>query len=228
MIELTNLSKSFGQHRVLRQISYTFATGKAYGIVGENGAGKTTLFRCIAGLESAEGSIKSDLRPLKNNLGYLTADPYFLSKLTGEEYIYLLTDARGKKIRNLNERNIFDLPLREYASSYSTGMKKKLALTATLLQDNSCYILDEPFNGIDLQSSVILTEIILRLKAMGKTILISSHIFSTLKDTCDEILLLEAGSISQSVNSDAFDHFEEEMKERILKKDIDKLWQQDF
>lgn len=225
MIELTNISKSFGQHQVLHGVTYTFDSGKVYGIVGENGAGKTTLFRCIAGLETAIGSIKSNADPLKNRLGYLTSDPYFLSKLTGEEYIYLLTDARGKRIKNLSERNIFELPLKEYASSYSTGMKKKLALTATLLQDNNYYILDEPFNGIDLQSSIILTEIILRLKAMGKTILISSHIFSTLKDTCDEILVLEAGHISKSVTRDQFGNFEEEMKERILKKDIDKLWQ---
>ena len=224
MIELTNLSKSFGQHQVLREISYTFSGGKVYGIVGENGAGKTTLFRCLAGLETATGTITSALQPLKNDLGYLTSDPYFMSKLTGEEYIYLLTDARGKKIKNLSERNIFELPLKEYASSYSTGMKKKLALTATLLQNNNYYILDEPFNGIDLQSSIILTEIILRLKAMGKIILISSHIFSTLKDTCDEILVLEAGRISKSVKSDQFGDFEEEMKEKILKKDIDKLW----
>lgn len=224
MIELTNISKSFGQHQVLHEITYTFDSGKVYGIVGENGAGKTTLFRCIAGLETASGSIKSNLEPRKNNLGYLTSDPYFLSKLTGEEYIYLLTDARGKQIKNLSERNIFELPLKEYASSYSTGMKKKLALTATLLQDNNYYILDEPFNGIDLQSSIILTEIILRLKAMGKTILISSHIFSTLKDTCDEILVLEAGRISKSVKKEQFGDFEEEMKEKILQKDIDKLW----
>ncbi|MDQ1151659.1 ABC transporter ATP-binding protein [Sphingobacterium zeae] len=224
MIELTNLSKSFGQHQVLRGISYTFSGGKVYGIVGENGAGKTTLFRCLAGLETHSGTITSAEQPLKNNLGYLTSDPYFMSKLTGEEYIYLLTDARAKKIKNLSERNIFELPLKEYASSYSTGMKKKLALTATLLQDNNYYILDEPFNGIDLQSSIILTEIILRLKAMGKIILISSHIFSTLKDTCDEILVIEAGRISKSVKSDQFGDFEEEMKEKILKKDIDKLW----
>lgn len=224
MIELIQISKSFGQQQVLQEVSFTFEDGKAYGIVGENGAGKTTLFRCIAGLEKASGQIQANLQPLKNHLGYLTSDPYFLSKLTGEEYIYLLTDARGKSITNLSERNIFELPLREYASSYSTGMKKKLALTATLLQDNSFYILDEPFNGIDLQSSVILTEIILRLKAMDKTILISSHIFSTLKDTCDEILVLEEGRISKAVKKEQFADFEEEMKEKILTKDIDKLW----
>ncbi|WP_343563777.1 ATP-binding cassette domain-containing protein [Sphingobacterium sp.] len=224
MIELIHISKSFGQHQVLHELTFTFEDGKVYGIVGENGAGKTTLFRCIAGLETAMGKISAKPQPLKNHLGYLTSDPYFLSKLTGEEYIYLLTDARGKSIHNIEERNIFELPLKEYASSYSTGMKKKLALTATLLQDNSFYILDEPFNGIDLQSSIILTEIIRRLKAMHKTVLISSHIFSTLKDTCDEILLLEAGRISKTVKKEQFSNFEEEMKEKILKKDIDKLW----
>jgi ABC-2 type transport system ATP-binding protein len=65
---------------------------------------------------------------------------------------------------------------------------KKLALTAILLQENKFFILDEPFNGVDIQSNIIITEIIIKLKELGKTILISSHIFSTLNDTCDEIL----------------------------------------
>jgi ABC-2 type transport system ATP-binding protein len=65
---------------------------------------------------------------------------------------------------------------------------KKLALTAILLQENKFFILDEPFNGVDIQSNIIITELIIKLKELGKTILISSHIFSTLNDTCDEIL----------------------------------------
>jgi ABC-2 type transport system ATP-binding protein len=72
-------------------------------------------------------------------------------------------------------------------------MKKKLAITAILLQENSYFILDEPFNGLDIQSNIILTEIILKLKELDKIVLISSHIFSTLSDTCDEIHLLRKG-----------------------------------
>jgi ABC-2 type transport system ATP-binding protein len=78
-------------------------------------------------------------------------------------------------------------------------MQKKLALTAILLQDNNYFILDEPFNGVDIQSNIIITEIIHKLKELDKTVIISSHIFSTLSDTCDEIHLLSNGSFIKSV-----------------------------
>ena len=102
-------------------------------------------------------------------------------------------------------------------------MKKKLALTAVLLQDNRYFIFDEPYNGIDLESSMILTEIIHSLKAMGKTFLLSSHIFATLKECCDEILLLEEGRVQKVVPQTDFDALEDEMKERVLLTDIGKL-----
>lgn len=223
MIRISNLSKSFGNKEILKEITMTFNPGKVYGIVGKNGTGKTTLFRCIAGLEHYKGIINSEHSPLKNHLGLLTSDPYYLPKMTGEEYIYLLTDARQIKIRNLKERNIFQLPLKEYVSNYSTGMKKKLALTAVLFQNNHYLILDEPYNGIDLESSIMLNHIIHRLKETGKTILISSHIFSTLKECCDQILLLEEGQISKIVEKGNFEELEEEMKGKILQKDINKL-----
>jgi ABC-2 type transport system ATP-binding protein len=159
--------------------------------VGENGAGKTTLFRCIAGLEVFEGEIHATKSPLKNHLGLLFTDPFFFPKLTGKEYIQLLCNAREIELHDINARNIFDLPLNQYASTYSTGMKKKLAITAILLQKNDYFILDEPFNGVDIQSNIIITEIIHKLKELGKIVLISSHIFSTLSATCDEIHLLK-------------------------------------
>lgn len=212
MIRIENLSKSYGSVPVLNTISTRFDAGKVYGIVGENGAGKTTLFRCIAGLENYTGTITASLEPLKNHLGLLLTDPYFFSKITGKEYIRLLCTARGKTIGNIEKKNIFELPLNRYASTYSTGMKKKLALLAILLQDNDYFILDEPFNGVDIQSNLIITEIILQLKALNKTVLISSHIFSTLSDTCDEIHLLQNGTFVKTVQKDSFSELESEMK----------------
>ncbi|TYP97803.1 ABC-2 type transport system ATP-binding protein [Sphingobacterium allocomposti] len=223
MITVTNLSKSYGKKEVLKDVSFILEPSKVYGIVGSNGAGKTTLFRCIAGLESYNGHIHADRTPLKNYLGLLPADPYFPSKLTGEEYIYLLADARGIQVTDLEERNIFQLPLREYASEYSTGMKKKLALTAILLQRNRYFILDEPYNGIDFESALILTSIISKLRSLGKTVLISSHIFSTLKECCDQILVLENGQTGKMIAQDAFDELEDKMKKSAIGKDIDKL-----
>ena len=213
MIKIKELSKLFGNKEVLKNLSMEFSKGNVYGIVGENGAGKTTLFRCIAGLESYSGEIVSDVKPLKNHLGLLLTEPFFFSMITGREYIRLLCNARGKTNVDIDSKNIFDLPLEQYASTYSTGMKKKLAITAILLQENEYFILDEPFNGVDIQSNIILTEIILKLKELHKIVIISSHIFSTLSDTCDEIHLLRKGEQIKSVNKTGFKDLEQEMKE---------------
>lgn len=213
MIKIKELSKLFGNKEVLKNLSMEFSEGNVYGIVGENGAGKTTLFRCIAGLESYSGEIISDVKPLKNHLGLLLTEPFIFTMMTGREYIRLLCNARGKTNVDIDNKNIFDLPLDQYASTYSTGMKKKLAITAILLQENEYFILDEPFNGVDIQSNIILTEIILKLKELNKVVIISSHIFSTLSDTCDEIHLLRKGEQIKSVNKTGFKDLEQEMQE---------------
>jgi ABC-2 type transport system ATP-binding protein len=102
-------------------------------------------------------------------------------------------------------------------------MKKKLALTAILLQENKYYILDEPFNGVDIQSNIILTEIIHKLRELNKIVIISSHIFSTLSDTCDEIHLLRKGEQIKTVQKNDFKNLEEEMKAITVGNKIEKL-----
>ncbi|MFT3909083.1 MAG: ATP-binding cassette domain-containing protein [Ferruginibacter sp.] len=223
MIVVKNLSKKYGTNEVLKNINMQFDKGKAYGIVGENGAGKTTLFRCIANLEKYDGEISSNHTPLKDHLGLLFTEPFFFEKITGKEYIQLLCNARNIIISDIENRNIFDLPLNQYASTYSTGMKKKLALTAILLQGNQYFIFDEPFNGVDIQSNIIITEIIHKLKALGKIVIISSHIFSTLSDTCDEIHLLSNGSFIKSVQKTGFPALEAEMKQATVGNKIEKI-----
>jgi ABC-2 type transport system ATP-binding protein len=221
MIEIINLSKQYGTVKVLENISMRFTAGNIYGIAGANGAGKTTLFRCIAGLEMYQGQIISEITPLKNYLGFLPAEPYFFPKMTAMEYLGLLANARKRKIDGIENKNIFDLPLNRYASEYSTGMKKKLAVTAILLQGNTYFILDEPFNGIDMQGNLIVTEIIHRLKALNKTVILSSHIFSTLTETCDEICLLSEGKLCKLVQKDDFHKLESEMKSLLIGKKIE-------
>jgi ABC-2 type transport system ATP-binding protein len=223
MIEIIELSKYYGTKQVLSNINMTFLEGNVYGIVGENGAGKTTLFRCIAGLEYYEGKINARLSPLKNHLGLLLTEPYLFSKITGKEYIQLLCNAREIKIGDIDLKNIFELPLNQYASTYSTGMKKKLAITAILLQENTYFILDEPFNGVDIQSNIIITEIIHKLRELNKIVIISSHIFSTLSDTCDEIHLLKNGVFIKTVKKEEFTQLETEMKEMTVGNKIEKL-----
>lgn len=223
MIEIQGLSKKYGTKEVLKNINIQFQKGCVYGIVGENGSGKTTLFRCIAGLEDYDGKIVSDIEPIKDYLGLLLTEPFFFSKITGREYIQLLCNARKVEIENIDERNIFELPLNQYASTYSTGMKKKLAITAILFQKNDFFILDEPFNGVDIQSNIIITEIIHKLRELNKTVIISSHIFSTLSETCDEIHLLKSGEFIRVVQKDEFSSLENEMKEITIGNKINKL-----
>ncbi len=225
MISVQNLSKSYGPKQVLKDINIAFEPGRVYGIVGENGAGKTTLFKCIAGLEAYDGLVKSDLEPLKTHLGFLPTNPFFFSKITGREYLRLLAIARQVQGVDFDQKNIFDLPLDEYAINYSTGMKKKLALTAILLQPNEYYILDEPFNGVDIQSNILITEIIHRLKAAGKTVIISSHIFSTLDHTCDEIHLLKAGRFVKKVERQEFAQLEKELRDFTIGDSLDRLFE---
>lgn len=223
MIKIENLSKHYGKKHILKDINVSFQKGHVYGIVGENGSGKTTLFKCIAGLENYEGQISSDYKMLKNEIGLLLTEPYFFPRLTGKEYIQLLLNASGAPKTNIEDGNIFDLPLNDYALSYSTGMKKKLALTAILLQENNYYILDEPFNGVDIQGNMIIVEIINKLKELGKTILISSHIFSTLSEVCDEILVLKEGRFAKRVEKNNYHLLETEMKAFVLGGILNKL-----
>ena len=142
MISILNLSKSYGGNIVLHGVNINLDKGNIYGLVGENGAGKTTLFQCIAGLETYEGEINSEYSSLKDAIGYLETNPTMMTHITGWEYLKLLCIAKDIKEDSFEDQNIFELPLEKYASTYSTGMKKKLALMGLLLRKNEIYILD--------------------------------------------------------------------------------------
>ncbi len=224
MLNIKNLSKSYGQKKVLNGIDLSFEKGKVYGIIGENGAGKTTFFRCIANFEDFEGSIScTEYVNLKSVLGFLQTDPFFFAKITGREYLHLLCHARNITETDFDAQNIFDLPLNQYAETYSTGMKKKLALLAILIQKNEIFILDEPFNGVDIQSNILIKQLILRLKSLNKVVIMSSHIFSTLNDTCDELHLLKGGIIAKSVGKADFDALERELIAVIVENKLEKI-----
>lgn len=223
MIHVEGLNKFYGKNHVLKDLQFKTEKAKIYGIVGANGAGKTTFYRCISMLESSEGNIKWNDGFDKTKLGYLPTMPFFFDKMTGEEYLQLIIQAKKLKEVKIEQNNIFDLPLNEFASNYSTGMKKKLAFTGLLFQSNDFIILDEPFNGVDIQSNIVILEIIKKWKGIGKTILISSHIFSTLSEVCDEIHLLKNGAFAQSVGPAEFKTLEDEMKQFILGDKLENL-----
>lgn len=212
MITITNLSKSYGFTDALIEVNLQLEPGKVYGVVGPNGAGKTTLFNCLTGLISYSGSIVYAQQKLRNYMGFLPTEPYFLSWITAREHLQLICNARKIKNIDLDKANIFDLPLDRFASAYSTGMKKKLAITGILIQKNQFFILDEPFNGVDIQSNLLISELILALKAKGKTLIISSHILSSLTDICDQFIVLKEGRIVQQAGRDEFSEIERQMR----------------
>ena len=212
MLTVKNLSKKYGSHQILDKINLSLGKGDVHGLVGENGAGKTTLFKCISGLEFYEGEVIYDMGVLKNVTGYLPTFPYYFSNMSGYEYLLLLCNARGVQIKNISDFNFFDLPLKQYAETYSTGMQKKLAITGLLLQKNEVFILDEPFNGVDISSNMVIKDILSKLKSLDKIIIMSSHIFSSLHDSCDYLHYLKNGQIKTSLPKGSFDQIEMEMK----------------
>ena len=214
LIYIKNLSKAYGKTRVLDNLSVSCESGKIYGLVGENGAGKTTLFNCIMGVTDYDGEIRTFSRMA---VGYMPAESFFYSLITGKEYLEFCIKAKGKKmdaeaIDSLNK--VFQLPLERFASDYSTGMKKKLALMSLLLQENDLYILDEPFNGVDLYGCIQLKRIIRELKGKGKTVIISSHLINALHELCDEIDFLDDHTIRKRYIQASIDEIEQDILNR--------------
>lgn len=200
MIVLKQLTKSYRSHQVLSGLNAQFPAGKITGVVGRNGSGKTTLFRCLAGLTDYNGEIEGLPGKGSQGIGFLSTNPVYLPLLTGEEYLRLAIRARDLSVPDLNARNIFQLPLKEYARHYSTGMKKKLALTAVLLQQNSLFLLDEPFNGVDLESNQQMNQLFRLLASKGYILILSSHILESLTNLCDQIYVLENGQLGNPLS----------------------------
>jgi ABC-2 type transport system ATP-binding protein len=214
MLTIKNLIKNYNSKSVLTGINACFEDGKVYGIVGLNGAGKTTFFNCLSGLLDFKGTIEHDtLKPIKNYIGYVPTEPYFFPRTRGIEYLRFIQHAKGVNYVEEALPAMFELPLDEYIDHYSTGMKRKIALTGAMIGNAEIYIMDEPFNGVDIKSNLMLKRKILELKAMEKTIFISSHIVSSLTELCDEVHLLKDGNFELRYLPQDFDRIEHDLME---------------
>ena len=212
MINVQGLSVSFNDHAVLKNITIDFEEGLVHGVVGLNGAGKTTYFNVLAKmLKSDSGDIIQNGTALEiKDTAYLETVNFFFSRITGNEYLKIFKQTNTEfNLTALQE--YFKLPLDELIENYSTGMKKKLALLAVLKQDKTVFILDEPFNGLDLETNKILEIIILSLKQKQKTVFVSSHIIDPLLTTCDKIHLLENGCFVKTYLKTDFSKIEEDL-----------------
>jgi ABC-2 type transport system ATP-binding protein len=201
MLEILDLHKAYGRHEVLRGVSLAVRPGAIHGLVGANGAGKTTLINCLYGLESGfTGTVRATdgAGLVREMTGLLPYEPYFYPRLTGREYIAFCLQARGRPVPDLRPWNeLLELPLDQFATEYSAGMKKKLALLALLVQDFAYLILDEPFNGLDLEANLLLKEILKRLRQRGTGILLTSHLLGTLTEVADEATVLVGGRVQR-------------------------------
>jgi ABC-2 type transport system ATP-binding protein len=209
MITIRNLSVSYSKKKVLSNIKLNIPLNSIYGIVGLNGAGKTTLFNTIYGIKKKDtGTILFNETIIsKKSIGYLETENFFYSNITGIEYLRLFLNNRVK-IEKWN--NLFELPLNELIDNYSTGMKKKIALLSIIFQNKPILILDEPFNGLDLQASRTLSSIIKEI-SKTRTVIISSHILDTLLNLCDTISYLKNGKIEFTKNENEFSSIEKEI-----------------
>lgn len=186
-----NLSFSFGKKNIFSGVEMDFPQGLITGIVGKNGVGKTTFFRVVKGLYQADaGSVTmNELALDRSGIGFLPTQPYFYPYMKAKEYLELVLGGRDSSVE-LSE--LFELPMEQMVQNYSTGMQKKLAFAGIMGLEKPIHILDEPFNGVDLQSNVTISRI-LQLEKEKKVTIISSHMLDSMLTLCDRIYYVEEG-----------------------------------
>jgi ABC-2 type transport system ATP-binding protein len=209
MVTIDNLYVSYGQNEVLKGLNLEVAEGTIHGLVGLNGSGKTTLLNTLYGLKKQDkGRVILNVPDNgKRQIGFLETQNYFYPRITGMEYLRLVSN-RNPRFQIGNWNTLFDLPLQQLIDEYSTGMKKKLAMFGVISIDRPIMILDEPFNGIDLETVYKLKSLFLKLRQNGKTILITSHMLESLIGLCDRISYLNRGVIEFTLDRENFSELE--------------------
>lgn len=212
MIELIGVSKSYnrGAVKAVNDLSLTVQTGEIFGFLGPNGAGKSTTIKMLIGLLKPDaGSIRmdgldisTDLLRIKQSIGYVPDEPLFYEKMTGYRYLNFIADIYGvgaqdrtRRISELAARFELTDALSDVSSSYSHGMKQKLAIIAALLHDPQIFILDEPMVGLDPKASFILKENMRQLCDQGKTVFFSTHVMDVAERLCDRVGIIRKGEL---------------------------------
>jgi ABC-2 type transport system ATP-binding protein len=208
VIDVRQLSQSFGSVRALDDLDLTLEPGEVHGFLGPNGAGKSTTIRVLLGLLKADaGTVRvfgqdpwSKAVGLHNRLAYVPGDVNLWPKLTGGEAIDFFASLRGGVDRarkeNLLER--FDLDPTKKTRSYSKGNRQKVALVAALASDVELLVLDEPTSGLDPLMELVFQDCIREAKRAGRTVLLSSHILAEVETLCDKVTIIRQGHAVQS------------------------------
>ena len=222
---IENLTKSFGTKEVLKDITFTFESGKIYGLLGRNGAGKTTLFNCVnKDIKSESGSFylddgkKEEIKP--EDIGYVLSTPTVPAFLTGREFIKFFIEINEKSITGLR-------PIDEYfemmnieigdrdrlLKDYSHGMKNKMQMLVNIIARPPVLLLDEPLTSLDVVVAEEMKELLRGFKS-DRIIIFSTHIMELALDLCDEIVILNHGELEVV---DKYDLDNTEFKDKIIR-----------
>lgn len=227
-LQLEQITKSFDNKEVLKDVSFEFENGKIYALLGRNGAGKTTLFNILADEVKEDGgtmnlTIHEETRALSiEDLSYVYSSPVLPDFLTGYEFIRFFMDINKEKLKGeqtiddyFNLIKIDEEDRHRLIKGYSHGMKNKLQMLLFLIAKPPVILLDEPLTSLDV---VVALEIKKLLKSIRKDhiIIFSTHILQLATDLCDEIVILNDGKLSLLDHEMLADpNFEEEIIERL-------------
>ncbi|MPQ37640.1 ATP-binding cassette domain-containing protein [Lactobacillus plantarum] len=205
IVEVKRLQKKFGKFQALKDVTFDINEGEVLGYVGPNGAGKSTTIRALLGIIKASGGsakifgkdVWNDSIEIHKNIAYVPGDVYLWPNLSGGEIIDMFLHMHGSFDAARRDELIkkFEFDPKKKARSYSKGNRQKVALIAALASNAELYIFDEPTSGLDPLMEAVFQNELMRIKAEGKAILLSSHILSEVERLCDKIAIIAAGEI---------------------------------
>ena len=208
MIEIKDVTKSYGRQKVLQNVSFEIMEGELFGLLGPNGAGKSTLIDILTGIQSMDSgeifingkSIKTDKVEIRKHLGLVPQDIALLEELNAVdnlEYFGGLYGLAGQELKSQIEKLLEVAGLtdkkKEKVKNYSGGMKRRLNIAVAMLHNPSILILDEPTVGVDAQSRQHIFDYIQSLAEQGTTILYTSHYMEEIETLCKRVFILDLG-----------------------------------
>lgn len=210
VIEINGLTKDYGNHKGIFDLSFQVKEGEVFGYLGPNGAGKTTTIRHLMGfLTPDKGSATvlgkdchTKAAEIMKNLGYLPAEMAFFDGMNGIDFLEFMGEMRGLTNTTYRDKLIekFELDTKGRIRKMSKGMKQKLGIICAFMHDPKVLILDEPTSGLDPLMQKMFAELILEEKVKGKTVLMSSHSFEEIERTCDRVGIIRHGELVTTEN----------------------------
>lgn len=214
MVKIEHLTKHYkGSDKGVTDLSLHIAPGDLYAFIGHNGAGKTTTLKCVAGIQDFDsGSIRIDGKDIrkepiacKRQFAYIPDNPDLYEYLTGIQYLNFIADLfgvaadkRGERIAKYGDAFEITESLGDLISTYSHGMKQKLAILAALVHQPKLLLLDEPFVGLDPKAALILKDIMHGICAEGGAIFFSTHVLDVAEKLCNKVAIIKDGSLAAS------------------------------